>query len=236
MAAFAIQNVISTRYYMRLDSTLAGRETDYAFLLDASRSHTQSQTAVVYTFEPETFEVNAIAVRSSGAARLKDVGVTLSGSTSRWLDSLASAVQGKPGAEPNFEKFPEALQYHVKRLAVVPLRNENTLFGLLNLGRSGEASFEPKELDIAQRAGRLLTALLERDTLQQKLAERKLVERAKGILQQRRRLSEEQAYLMLRNNSRRRRIPMASIAKEIIEVSVAHSVGVEQGLRRFKTA
>jgi GAF domain-containing protein len=236
MAAFAFQNVISTRYYIHLDSAIAGRETDYSFLLDASRTHTQSQTAVVYTFEPETFEVSAIAVRSSIAARLKDVGVTLSGSTSNWLDSLASPVQGRPGAEPNFEKFPEALQYQLKRLAVVPLRNEDTLFGLLSLGRSSEDRFEPKELDVAQRAGRLLTALLERDTLQQKLAERKLVERAKGILQQRRRLSEEQAYLMLRNNSRRRRIPMANLAKEIIEVSLARGVGVEQGLRRLKTA
>jgi GAF domain-containing protein len=236
MAAFAFQNVISTRYYVRLDSGLAGWETDYAFLLDASRSHTESQTAVVYTFEPETFEVNAIAVRSSIAARLKDVGVTLSGSTSHWLDSLANAVQGKPAAEPNFEKFPEALQYQVKRLAIVPLRTENTLFGLLTLGRASEDSFDPKEMDIAQRAGRLFTALLERDTLQQKLAERKLVERAKGILQQRRRLSEEEAYLMLRNNSRRRRISMATIAKEIIEASLAQGAGVELGSRRLKTA
>jgi response regulator NasT len=50
--------------------------------------------------------------------------------------------------------------------------------------------------------------------------ERKLVERAKGILQQRRRLSEEQAYLLLRNNSRRRRMPMVNLAREIIDVSV----------------
>jgi AmiR/NasT family two-component response regulator len=66
----------------------------------------------------------------------------------------------------------------------------------------------------------LLTAVLERDSLRQKLVERKLVERAKGILQQRRKLSEEQAYLLLRNNSRRRRMPMVNLAKEIIELAV----------------
>jgi GAF domain-containing protein len=236
MAAFALQSVISTRYYIRLDSGLAGRETDHALVLDASRTRTRSQTAVVYTFQPETFEVNAVSVRSSIAPRLKDVGVTLSSATSDWLDSLVDAVQGRPGTEPNFEKFPEALQYHVKRLAVVPLRTENTLFGLLTVGRASEAAFEADELDVVRSAGRLLTALLERDTLQQKLLERKLVERAKGILQQRRRLSEEQAYLLLRNNSRRRRIPMVNLAKEIIEVSVVHGVGVEPGTRHWQTA
>jgi GAF domain-containing protein len=194
MAAFALQNLVPTRYFIRLDSSVAERDTDHALLLDATRSQTESQTAVIYAFQPETLEVNAVTVRSSVAARLKDVGVTLSAATSVWLDSLRGAVQGSPAAEPYFEKFPETLQYQVKRLAIVPLRTDKTLFGLLTLGRPIETRFEAQELEVAQRAGRLLTALLERDTLQQKLVERKLVERAKGILQQRRRLSEEQAY------------------------------------------
>jgi GAF domain-containing protein len=221
MAAFAIHNTAVSHYYIRLDSSITELDTDHSLLLDATRSETASQTATLYTLEPETFELNAIAVRSNIAAQVKDAGVTLSGATTQWLDSLAGPVHGRPAAEANFEKFPEALQYRVQRIAVVPLRTENTLFGLLTLGRTLETPFDALELETAERAGRLLTALLERDTLRQKLAERKLVERAKGILQQRRRLSEEQAYLLLRNNSRRRRIPMANLAKEIIEVSVS---------------
>ena len=95
MAAFALQNILSICYYIRLDSGLASRETDHSLVLDASRSRSHSPTAVVYTLVPETFEVNAIAVRSSIAPRLKDVGVTLGGATSDWLDSLVDAVQGK---------------------------------------------------------------------------------------------------------------------------------------------
>jgi GAF domain-containing protein len=232
MAAFALQNTFPMRYYIRLNSSVAERETDHALLLDATRAKTESQTAAIYAFQPETFQVNAVTARSSVGARLKDVGVTLSAVTSQWLESLAGPVQGRPGAEPNFEKFPEALQYDVKRLAIIPLRTENNLFGLLTLGRLVETSFDSAQLEVGQRAGRLLTGLLERDTLYQKLVERKLVERAKGILQHRRRLSEEEAYLLLRNNSRRRRIPMASLAKEIIEVSVQAPVTA----RRWQTA
>jgi GAF domain-containing protein len=225
MAACALQDLIRTRYSMRLDSSIAEAETDHTLLLDAARLQTDSETAVIYEFQLEAFspglaEVNAIAARSGIAARVKDVGVTLTSATSQWIESLVNPVQGRPAAEPNFERFPEIIQYRLKRLIIAPLRTENHLLGLLTLGRPVETSFDPAAIEVAQRAGRLLTAVLERDSLRQKLSERKLVERAKGIIQQRRRLTEEQAYLLLRNNSRRRRMPMVMLAKEIIEVTV----------------
>jgi two-component system, response regulator PdtaR len=221
MAAFAFETINYSRYYIRLDSAIAEHETPLSILLDAALDRTESQTAIVYAFQPEELEVRGIAARSVVASRLRDTGVTLSVGTSRWLETLAGVVQGSPRSDANFEKFPEALQYQVKRLIVVPLRSEDRLLGALTLGRNTETVFEAHELDVATRAGRLLAAVMERDALQRKLVERKLVERAKGILQDRRRLSEEQAYLLLRNNSRRRRIPMAHLAKEIIETSQA---------------
>jgi hypothetical protein len=217
MAAFALQHISQTRYYIRLDSVVAETETDYGLLLDAVRFQTGSETAAIYELQSQISEFNAITSRSSIAARVKDVGVTLSSATSQWIESLAGPTQGRPAAEPNFERFPEVLQYQLKRLVIVPLRTENDRLGLLTLGRPTETTFEPAAIKVAQRAGRLLTAVLERNSLQQKLVERKLVERAKGILQQRRKLSEEQAYFLLRNNSRRRRMLMVNLAKEIIE-------------------
>lgn len=49
-----------------------------------------------------------------------------------------------------------------------------------------------------------------------RLASRKLVERAKGVLQTERGLSEEQAYEHLRRTSRRRRIPLTELAEEVL--------------------
>ncbi len=45
---------------------------------------------------------------------------------------------------------------------------------------------------------------------------RKVVERAKGILQRRKNLTEEEAYLRMRNESRRLRRPMKELAEAII--------------------
>ncbi len=56
----------------------------------------------------------------------------------------------------------------------------------------------------------------EAQEMRRQLETRKLVERAKGILQQRLRLTEEEAYLRLRNDSRRQRRSMRELAEEII--------------------
>ena len=52
--------------------------------------------------------------------------------------------------------------------------------------------------------------------LKHQLELRKIVERAKGILQRQFGLTEEQAYLRLRNESRRLRKPMAELARVIL--------------------
>jgi uroporphyrinogen-III synthase len=59
---------------------------------------------------------------------------------------------------------------------------------------------------------------LQEETLEMKrqLEVRKLVERAKGILQSKYNLSEEEAYLRLRGESRRLRRPMRDLAEAII--------------------
>jgi uroporphyrinogen-III synthase len=49
------------------------------------------------------------------------------------------------------------------------------------------------------------------------LEARKLIERAKGILQRKHKLTEEDAYLRLRNESRRARRSMSDLASEMVK-------------------
>ena len=52
--------------------------------------------------------------------------------------------------------------------------------------------------------------------IKRQLEDRKIVERAKGILQQKYNTTEEDAYFRLRNQSRRLRRPMRELAEAII--------------------
>ena len=66
---------------------------------------------------------------------------------------------------------------------------------------------------IAIENARLMAETLE---MKRNLETRKVVERAKGILQSRHGLTEEDAYLRLRNESRRLRRPMRELAEAVI--------------------
>jgi response regulator NasT len=63
--------------------------------------------------------------------------------------------------------------------------------------------------DLQERAGRIAE-------LEQTLEDRKLVERAKGVLMRREGLTEEEAYRRIQHEARRTRRPMRVVAEEIL--------------------
>jgi len=67
----------------------------------------------------------------------------------------------------------------------------------------------------AHEAGKLRAEL---KAANERLASRKLVERAKGLLQVQRGINEQSAYAYLRGQSRKRRITLAKLAEEVIRV------------------
>jgi len=64
------------------------------------------------------------------------------------------------------------------------------------------------------------------------LEARKVIERAKGILQHRHSITEEQAYLDLRKESRRLRRPMRDLAEAIVLAEELHRKGKKEDLVR----
>jgi response regulator NasT len=55
------------------------------------------------------------------------------------------------------------------------------------------------------------------NTLETTLRERKLIERAKGILMTRRNMSEPEAFRFLQRQSQDKRMPMAKLAESIVQ-------------------
>lgn len=77
-------------------------------------------------------------------------------------------------------------------------------------------------IDIVMRRWREFQAIAEHaDNLEAALEERKLVERAKGILMKRAELSEEDAFLRLQNLSRTKNQKMVDVARNLIDADKA---------------
>lgn len=121
-------------------------------------------------------------------------------------------------------RYPElARKTGLASLLSMPLVTRDKVIGTINIYTREPRVFNEDELGFVRVvAGQVAIAIenarLMSETLEMKrtLEARKLVERAKGILQQKHSLTEEEAYLRLRNESRRLRRPMRDLAEAVI--------------------
>jgi len=214
-------------------------------------STTNASGAFVYAADVTGTRFTLAWGSSSGAsASAGRFVVELTGDAASSLLQLRRPVDARALMDGRFEKFPEVLQFRFGRLLVAPLFFGDRLSGLLTVGRAGSDAFDAAETDLltalaraaegvvnsrlVAQHGRTLSARVsvlerEKDDLARRLQERKVVERAKGLLQQEG-LTEESAYLQMRRISRRRRVSIAVTAKEIID---AHESGAVELARRM---
>ncbi len=105
----------------------------------------------------------------------------------------------------------------------VPLLSRGRLVGVMNLQHREPHIYSSRDIGLLSTIGVLAGAEIEvarleaeNSGLSRQLATRKLVERAKGILQRDVGLTEEQAYLSIQRQSRQKRKTMKEIAEAIV--------------------
>jgi len=136
---------------------------------------------------------------------------------------------GQPVIVPNIQeqkqfRYPElARKSGLTSALAAPLLSHGKVIGSINIYTRDARVFSDEEVGFlkivaGQAATAIQNARLMSETLEMKrtLEARKLVERAKGILQFKHNLTEEEAYLRLRNESRRLRRSMRDLAEAVI--------------------
>jgi signal transduction protein with GAF and PtsI domain len=133
------------------------------------------------------------------------------------------AIAERAAHDPRFQFFHELPEDSYEAFLSVPLMCRGRVVGVINLQHCQPHVYRSREMRLVSAIGFLVGAEIEMArleevnlTLTEQLQTRKLVERAKGILQRDLQLSEEQAYLMLQRQSRQKRKPMKEIAEAII--------------------
>ena len=125
--------------------------------------------------------------------------------------------------DPRFQFFNELPEDRYESFLSVPLMSRGRAVGVINLQNRGPHTYSKTEIRLISTIGFLVGAEIEMARLEEKssqlteeLETRKVVERAKGILQRESRLSEEEAYLALRRQSRQQRKSMKEVAESIV--------------------
>ena len=125
--------------------------------------------------------------------------------------------------DPRFKVFHELPEDSFEAFLSVPVLCRGRLVGVINIQHKQPHHHSKRQIQLISTIGFLVGAEIEmarlegvNSDLSEQLATRKVVERAKGILQRELHISEEEAYLSLRKQSRQRRMPMKEIAAAIV--------------------
>ena len=149
------------------------------------------------------------------------VGQGITGWVAEHLEPVA--VAEKAAQDPRFQFFHELPEDSYEAFLSVPLMCRGRVVGVINLQHRQHHVYRRREIRLISAIGFLVGAEIElarleeaNSSLTEQLETRKIVERAKGILQRDFGLSEEQAYLALQRQSRQRRKAMKEIAEAIV--------------------
>lgn len=125
--------------------------------------------------------------------------------------------------DPRFQLFNELPEDHYEAFLSVPVLCRGRLVAVINLQHRHPHEHSWAEIQLVSTVGFLVgaeieLARLESENMQlsERLETRKVLDRAKGILQRDLAISEEEAYLMIQKQSRHRRRSKREIAEAIV--------------------
>jgi putative methionine-R-sulfoxide reductase with GAF domain len=133
------------------------------------------------------------------------------------------AVTQNASQDPRFQLFNDLPEDRFESFLSVPLLSRGRLVGVINLQHRDPHRHSDRQIRLVSAVGLLVGAEIElarleseNSQLSARLETRKIVERAKGIMQRDLKIGEEEAYLTLQRESRERRKSMREVAEAIL--------------------
>jgi signal transduction protein with GAF and PtsI domain len=193
---------------------------------------TACDACLVYLIDHNSNEVVLRASQVPHAGALDTLRMKVGEGVTGWVAEHKSvvALSSNAGNDARFKRFQGLIEDTYEAFLSVPLVSGGDLIGVVNVHHRKPHDHDREEIGALVFIGEQLGVAISKSLLQEEnarlteeaeemrreLETRKLVERAKGILQQRHGITEEEAYLRLRNQSRRLRRPMKELAQAII--------------------
>jgi signal transduction protein with GAF and PtsI domain len=171
---------------------------------------------------------NEVVLRASQVPHQGDLGnlrMQMGEGVTGWVAQQKSvvALPSNAAGDTRFKRVPGLIEDTYEAMLSVPLVSGGVAIGVINAHHRKRHDHTQEQLSVLVFIGEQLGVTISKSLLAQEnarlleeLETRKVVERAKGILQQRHGITEEDAYLRLRNQSRRLRRPMKDLAEAII--------------------
>jgi uroporphyrinogen-III synthase len=192
-------------------------------VVEFSTALVKCDSCLVYILEDEELVLRASKnPHAEVLDRLKlQIGQGITGWVAQHLEPVA--VTRNASQDPRFKFFNELPEDRYEAFLSVPLLCRGRSVGVINLQHRQPHVYTKRQVQLISTIGFLVGAEIEMARLEgenshlyRQLETRKLVERAKGILQRDLGLTEEQAYLALQRQSRQKRRTMKEVAEAVV--------------------
>ena len=193
---------------------------------------------LVYLIDHSSDEIVLRASQVPHAADLGNLRLKIGEGITGWVAEHKSvvALPSNAASDARFKRFKTLIEDTYQAFLSVPIVSGGELIGVINVHHRDSHDHSTEEIStlifIGEQLGVTISkSLLEEENarlleetqeMKRELETRKLMERAKGILQQNHSITEEEAYLRLRNQSRRLRRPIRELAEAIILAEELH--------------
>ena len=135
------------------------------------------------------------------------------------------AVARRAYEDRRFKHFSDLPGDRFEAFLSVPMVSAGRLVGVINVQNRAPYLYSPSEISLTLTVGFMAAAEIERARLETensilsaRLETRKIIERAKGVLQRDLKVDEENAYRMLQRESQQRRKSMKEIAEAVLMI------------------
>lgn len=192
-------------------------------IVDFACSLIQCDSCFVYLLEDNRLVLRAS--KNPHSELVDHLGLRLGQGITGWVGWHREpvAISEKALQDRRFTRFRNLPEDSFEAFLSVPILCRSKLVGVINLQHRKPYRHTEHEVRLLSAAGYLVGAELERARLEMEISElsdrlesRKLIERAKGVLQRDLALDEEAAYRAMQQESRQRRKSMREIAEAIL--------------------
>ena len=226
MSTLLMSESIEVDFLHELSSRMAAADPLHEVLdrvVEFATALVKCDSCLVYVLEDEELVLRASKnPHAEVVDRLKlHIGQGITGWVAQHLEPVA--VSRNASQDPRFKFFNELPEDRYEAFLSVPLLCRGRSVGVINVQHRQPHVYTQRQVQLISTIGFLVGAEIEMARLEgenshlsQQLETRKLVERAKGILQRDLGLTEEQAYLALQRQSRQKRRTMKDVAEAVV--------------------
>jgi uroporphyrinogen-III synthase len=192
-------------------------------IVDMVASVIPCDSCFIYVLEEDKLVLRAS--KNPHADLVDHLGVQFGQGVTGWVAEHREpvAIAASASNDPRFKAFKNLPEDHFEAMLCTPILCASKVVGVINLQHRLTYQHSANEVRLLSMLGFLVGAEVERARLESenvqlsgRLETRKVLDRAKGILQRDLSLSEDEAYRAMQTESRQRRKSMREIAEAII--------------------